>query len=58
MSVYRSSCPIGFEINIEGLDTTVENLDEDLGRFVMKTVDSHFDLVRTTNPIPSSAMRR
>jgi hypothetical protein len=57
MSVYRSSRPGGFEINIEGQEASIDLLDEDLGRFVQKTIESNFDLVRK-NGANSSAMRR
>lgn len=46
MSVYRSSRPGGFEINIEGQEASIDLLDEDLGRFVQKTIESNFDLLQ------------
>ena len=57
MSVYRSSRPGGFEINIEGQDASIDLLDEDLGRFVQKTIESNFDLVRKKGTT-SSGLRR
>jgi hypothetical protein len=57
MSVYRSSRPGGFEINIEGQEASIDLLDEDLGRFVQKTIESNFDLVRKKGA-SSSALRR
>jgi len=50
MSVYRSSRPSGYEINIEGQEATVDLLDEDLGRFVMKTIEANFDLNKAGKP--------
>jgi hypothetical protein len=57
MSVYRSSRPGGFEINIEGQEASIDLLDECLGRFVQKTIDSNFDLIQQKG-VPSSSLRR
>jgi hypothetical protein len=50
MSVYRSSRPSGYEINIEGQEATIDLLDEGLGRFVMKTIEANFDLNKGVKP--------
>ena len=57
MSVYRSSRPGGFEINIEGQEATIDLLDEDLGRFVQKTIEANFDLTKKRSAT-TSALRR
>jgi hypothetical protein len=57
MSVYRSSRPEGYEINIEGQDATIDLLDEDLGRFVLKTIESNFDLSTRSKPTHSGLRR-
>jgi hypothetical protein len=57
MSVYRSSRPGGFEINIEGQEATIDLLDEDLGRFVQKTIEANFDIVRKSGAAASNLRR-
>jgi hypothetical protein len=57
MSIYRSTRPGGFEINIEGQEVTIELLDEDLGRFVQRTIEANFDLAKKKGA-QISALRR
>lgn len=57
MSVYRSARPEGYEINIEGQDASIDLLDDVLGRFAMKTIESNFDLASRAKPAPTGLRR-